>query len=69
MSMRLVKESSKVILPNDETILSLKVTSSGKIDLQAPMIHPKDVCKLLNNLAIDIMYQAIESKEVSKIQT
>lgn len=68
MSSKLVKNESPLHLINDEVMLSLRITQSGKIELQAPTMHPRDVCKLLSNLSFDLLYTSLQSAEIPKIQ-
>lgn len=68
MSSKLVNNGSPLHLVNDEVVLNLKITRSGKIELQAPAMHPRDVCKMLSNLSYDLMYASLQAAEMSKIQ-
>ena len=67
MSNRLVKDSS-LVLTDDVVIVELKVYQSGKIQLAAPGVHPKDVCKILHNLMLDVQYASLQPAEVTKVQ-
>lgn len=68
MSNRLIKNGSSIDVVGDEIIITLRIYKSGKIQLQAPEIHPRDVCKMLGNLIQDITYAALQPADVSKIQ-
>jgi hypothetical protein len=68
MSSRLIKNGSPIDVVGDEVVLYLRIYKSGKVQLQAPEIHPRDVCKMLGNLMQDITYAALQPVEVSKIQ-
>lgn len=63
MSSKLLKEQGRVDLPIDEAILQLTIRKSGAVTLHAPNVHPKDTCKLLSNLVIDVMFQYL-SKDI-----
>ena len=65
MSNRLVKNGSGLIVQN-EVFLELKVTREG-VQLQSPL-PPQEVCKLLQNIAIDLMYNSFVKLEPPKIQ-
>ena len=50
---------SSVVTPEDEIIvLQIQVSKSGKIQLNSPL-PPIEVSKMLNNLAIDVMYTGV----------
>lgn len=68
MSNRLVKNGSGLVVAGaDDVMLNLVVTRGG-VQLKSPL-PPADVCKLLNNIAIDVMFANFQQKEVSKIET
>jgi hypothetical protein len=67
-SLRMVKNGSGIELPNDTPIIELKIMSSGVIQLHAPQVHPKDVCKMLNNLVTELMFSSFQPAEVPRIQ-
>ena len=69
MASRLVKNGSPIELPNDDVIIELKIMRSGQIHLQAPMVHPRDVCKLLQGVAVDLMFSSFQPAEIPKIQS
>ena len=61
MSSKLVKLGPQGIVdPNDKEVLTLVVMQSGKINLQAPTLHPRDTSKILVNLGIDVIYSRID---------
>mgnify|MGYP003547835893 CR=1 FL=1 len=73
MSNRLVKngmgsvKDSGLVLPGDnDTLLEIVVTKAG-VRLKSPL-PPNEVCKLLNSISIDLMYQSFQLAEVPKIQ-
>lgn len=58
--MRIVKGQSPIITPGDETVVaSIQITQTGKIIVQAPTIHPRDLIKMLQNLIIDLLYNSL----------
>lgn len=65
MSNRLVKNGNGVLVP-EEIYLELVISKAG-IQLKSPL-PPSEVCKLLSNLSIDLMYQHFQQKEVQKIE-
>jgi hypothetical protein len=67
--MKLVKNGSAIEVPGDEPIIELVIMRSGQMRIHAPMVHPRDVCKFLNNVATDLMFANFQPAEVSKIQT
>lgn len=71
MSSKLVKigNGSSIEIPNDDVVVDLKITRSGKVNLQAPLISPKDLCKLLSNLSIDVMFANIQQETETKEQS
>lgn len=60
MSSKLVKLGSPIVNPNDHEVLKLVIMKSGSTSLHAPHIPPKDIAKLLMNLAVDIMFNSID---------
>lgn len=75
MSNRLVKNGmglvrdnqSGLVLPdNDEVLVKLTITKSG-VQLEAPKVPPHEVCKMLNNIATDVMFSALGKSEQSSI--
>ena len=65
MSNRLVKNGMGLVV-SDEVFLDLKITREG-VKLQSPL-PPQEVCKLLQNIAIDLMYNSFVKLEPPKIQ-
>ena len=66
--MKLVKNGNGVIVPDDSVpILELVIRQSG-VQLKSPL-PPNDVCKLLQNVALDVMFAALKKEETSKIET
>jgi hypothetical protein len=68
MSSRLIKNGSQIDIVGDEIVLYVRIYKSGKIQLQAPEIHPRDVCKMLGNLIQDVTYAALQTVEVDNTQ-
>jgi hypothetical protein len=71
MSSKLVKQPGHIIeLPNDKCVVNLKIFASGTVQLQAPEVSPTDLCKLLNNVIVDVTYAALsKSSDTTKIDT
>lgn len=67
MSSRLIKNGSDLTLTDDKIIIKLNVFESGKIQLTAPNLHPKDVCKILHNLMLDVQYASLQPAETSSV--
>lgn len=65
MSNRLVKNGLGLVVPN-ETFLELEVTREG-VKLKSPL-PPQEVCKLLQNIAIDLMFNSLVKVEVPKVE-
>lgn len=68
MSNRLIKNGSQIEIPGDEVIVSLKIFQSNKMQLEAPTIHPRDLCKMLSGLIYDLQYASLQSIEVPKVE-
>lgn len=66
MSNRLVKNGSGLVVPN-ESFLELVVTREG-VKLKSPL-PPQEVCKLLQNITIDLMFNSLVKVEAPKIET
>lgn len=60
---KILKLNSSIELPNDEVVLELKMTKSGKIILHAPTIHPREVCKIISNVMLDLMFGTFQSDD------
>lgn len=72
MSSKLIKDSRTIALPGDDEIMvQITITKAGSIKVNAPYTPPGELVKLLNNLATDITFTAIqqsmEKKEESKL--
>lgn len=67
MSSRLVKNGSQIEIPGDEVLVRLIIMKSGQMKLEAPMVHPKDLCKMLHNLSFDLMFASFQPTETSTI--
>ena len=61
MSSKLYKgNGGSIAVPGDEIIvLHVQVSQSGKIQLNSPL-PPNEVIKILNNLATDILFTAVQ---------
>jgi len=68
MSSRLIKNGSPIAVVGDETIVKLSIFKSGTMQLEAPSVHPKELCKMLSNLIHDITYASLQPAEIPKIQ-
>ena len=69
MSSKLIKEHySTIIDPTDECIVDLKIFRSGKVQLQAPTVHVKDLCKMLTNLSTDCMFESFQMKDQRMVE-
>jgi hypothetical protein len=66
MSNRLVKEFPRIQNPNEQQVLELKCFNTGRVQLNSPL-PPDAVCKLLVNLAIDLIFQSLEPKTQDQI--
>ena len=65
MGNRLVKNGMGLVVP-DEVFLELKISREG-VKLQSPL-PPAEVCKLLQNVAVDIMFNSLVRVEVPKVE-
>lgn len=69
MSNRLVKVGSQIEIPGDEVVARLYIMKSGQMKLEAPTVHPKDLCKMLRNLEMDLIYASLQPIDISSIQS
>lgn len=68
MSNRLVKERAPLIdLPNDSVVGSIVLHKSGRVSINFPSTHPREVCKLLAGLQYDLMFGSFQMAEISPI--
>lgn len=67
MSNRLVKEKPLLELPGDIPVGSVVLYKSGRVSINFPNVHPREVCKLLAGLQYDLMYSSFKMVEVSNI--
>ena len=58
-----VKEKTVVEMSNDEIIVSLTVTKGMGVDLKAGSVHPRELCKILHNIILDIQFSVIMPPE------
>lgn len=69
MSSKLIKQGpTRIIDPSDECIVDLKIYRSGTVQLQAPGVHVKDLCKMLTNLSTDCMFEAFQMKDQRMVE-
>jgi hypothetical protein len=67
--MKIVKgDSNRIQLPNEQTIIKVCVMNTGKVEVTAPNIHPKDICKILNNIVFDILCESFKKADHSNIE-
>lgn len=66
MSSKLIKNGMGLVVP-DEVYLELVVSREG-VKLKSPL-PPNEVCKLLHNITVDLMFANFQQAEASKIQT
>lgn len=67
--MRIVKggNGGNIEVPGDDVVLVLKLTKSGTVNLQAPAMHPREACKVLFNVAVDLLFGSFQMQEQSDI--
>ena len=64
MSSKLIKKNSALHLPGDEIVMAtITVMQSGKINIQAPNVHPLMLMKILNGLALNVVDQMIVDEQ------
>lgn len=72
MSNRLVRDSG-IVNPFAKPVLTLEVDDKGQVKLNSSL-NPADLCKLLQNIAIDVMFKyvgavaQIQEEQKSQIQ-
>ena len=59
MSNKLFKSDGRIVNPFSQPMLTLVIGDKGEVNLQTPM-PPKDACKALFNVAVEVMFQYIE---------
>ncbi len=64
--MGMVKDSGLVLPGANDTLLELVVTRAG-VTLKSPL-PPIEVCKLLQNISTDLMFNSFQPVDPSKIQ-
>ncbi len=67
MSSPLIKEKG-IVNPFAKMALTLTVDDQGQVTLNSPL-HPKEVCKLLRNIEIDLLFQYINTVPKVEQQT
>jgi hypothetical protein len=68
MSNKLVKPfPSRLELPNDAVTGSITVYASGRLKIDFPRTHPREVCKLLAGIQYDLLYGSFEMVQASHI--
>lgn len=68
MSNRLVKNGSSLELVGDEVIARITITKSGQVKVEAPMVPPVTLCKILSNLIHDLTFASFQPAEIPIIQ-
>jgi hypothetical protein len=67
MSSKLIKNGSNIMLTDDKIIGVIRILESGKIQVEAPGMHPAIIIKHLNNIITDIQYASFQMAEVPKV--
>jgi hypothetical protein len=65
MSSKLVKNGSIGLVETDEVYIELVIARSG-VKLKSPL-PPSEVCKLLQNVATDVMFNSLVKVDPSSI--
>lgn len=65
MSSKLVKNGHMGLVVPDEVYLELVITREG-VKLKSPL-PPSEVCKLLHNISVDLMFNSFVKVEQPKI--
>ena len=58
-----LKEKTVSELNSDEIIITLTVTKKMGVDLKAGSVHPRELCKILNNIITDIQFSVMMPPE------
>lgn len=66
--MSAVKNGSGLVLPGSEDVLVELIVTRAGVQLKAPNVPPNEVCKILNSIAVDIMFSSFQPVEKSSIQ-
>lgn len=66
MSNRLVKNGMRMVA-QESVFLKLTVSQAEGVKLESPL-PPQEVCKLLQSIAVDVMFNSLVRVEPSKIQ-
>lgn len=54
-------------IPGDVEIGSVTFMRSGRVAINFPTIHPRDVCKLLSGVQFDLMFGVFKIEEKTNI--
>jgi hypothetical protein len=69
MSNKLVKDVSRIYVPGeDDVIAKIVIKRNGQLHLEAPTLHPRDICKMLSNLQYDLIFASLQPIEAIKIE-
>ncbi|MEM4360118.1 MAG: hypothetical protein QXT45_06280 [Candidatus Bilamarchaeaceae archaeon] len=50
-------------IPNDDVILTFQVTRSGRVSISTLLTSPNDVCKIILNVAVDLMFGSLMQED------
>lgn len=67
MSNPLIKDSDKIINPFAKPVVTIEVNDRGQVNLNSTL-HPSDLCKLLQNISVDVMFKYMDAVAKSKIE-
>lgn len=65
MSNKLIKKGQNtLVLPGDNVVVGqIQIMQSGRINVQAPTIHPLILIKILNNLGVSLIDSMLEQEQ------
>lgn len=66
MSNRLIKTDG-IINPFAKPVITLEVDDKGQVNLSSTL-SPPDLCKLLQNIAIDVMFKYVDAAAQVKFE-
>lgn len=69
MSNRLVKLGNQIEVPNDEVLGVIQIFKSGKVQVEAPTLHPAVLIKYLQSTIVDLQYASFQPAEIKKVET
>jgi hypothetical protein len=68
MSNKLVRPfPSRLELPNDVATGSLTLYASGRVKIDFPKTHPRELCKLLAGIQFDLLYGSFDMTQSSPL--